>query len=81
MQILIYSIKLQNLPVDRQFKHDLGYWMTVFGAAATIITLFAGSLLQVNADLLYPIFFVEVIIFIVGIELALRNQRHHEHFP
>jgi len=67
--------------VERQFKHDLGYWMTVIGAAATIISVFIGSLLQINIDLLYLIFFVEVLVFIVGIELALRNQRHHEHFP
>lgn len=67
--------------VEQQFKHDLGYWMTVLGFAAVIITVFAGVLLQINIQLFYKMVFAELLVFLIGVELALRNQKHHEHFP
>lgn len=67
--------------MERQLKHDIGYWMTILGFASTIMTVFAGVLLQIDINLFYQVVFGELIIFIVGIELALRNQKHHEHFP
>lgn len=55
--------------------------MTVLGFASTIMTVFAGVLLQIDINIFYQVIFAELFVFILGIELALRNQRHHEHFP
>lgn len=69
------------ISVERQSKHFLGYWMTVLGFAAVIVTVFSGVLLQNSTGLMYNLVLVELAVFLIGIELALRNQRHSDHFP
>lgn len=65
--------------MDRQFKHDLGYWMSVFGFA---VVLFGGLLYPfATLDPVWSVYLAAggFVVFLVGAELALRNQRHLHH--
>jgi len=67
--------------VDSEDKHWIGYWMTVFGAAVVIVTGIFGSFINLGRNMVYTAVLAGLILFFVGAELALRNQRHQEHFP
>ncbi len=73
--------RLQKTVVERQVKHDIGYWMTILGAATVVIGGLFGSFLWFDTQLVLFVVIFGVVMFGVGAELALRNQRHEEHFP
>ena len=55
--------------------------MTVLGAATVIVGGLFGSFLWFDTQLVLSVVIFGVVMFGIGAELALRNQRHEEHFP
>lgn len=70
---------ISKLVVERQVKHDIGYWMTVIGASTVIAGGIFGALLSVEFQKILLAVFFGVIVFGVGAEMALRNQKHKEY--
>lgn len=71
----------QKQGVETQDKHDIGYWMTVLGASIVVFGGLFGTLLWFDTELVLAAVIFGVVVFGIGAELALRNQKHHEHFP
>lgn len=66
--------------MERQKKHDLGYWMTVIGFAAVVSGGLFGSFIGMDVQDVLKISGVGLAIFVIGAEMALRNGKHRYPF-
>lgn len=57
-------------------RHDLGYWMSIFGFAVVVFVGMFYGVLSLDADSALVIVGAGFVVFLIGAELALRNQRH-----
>jgi|GEM_PF-1874533 len=62
--------------MDGEDKHDLGYWLSILGFALVIVFgLFYGFVTSDGEVAFWGVVF-GFVVFVVGAELALRNQKH-----
>ena len=66
------------MELDRQERHDLGYWMSVFGFAVVVLIGMFYSFISLDAQIAVAAVVVGFLLFVAGAELALRNQKHEE---
>ena len=64
--------------MDREDKHDLGYWMSILGFAVVVFIGLFYSFISLDAEVAVVSVTVGFLLFIGGAELALRNQKHEE---
>lgn len=77
----VFLCKLIQLwTVDRQQKHDLGYWMTVIGFTSVVSGAMFGSYIGLEIHDVLGIIAVGLTVFAVGAEMALRNSKHRYPF-
>lgn len=72
----LFELCLVLYCMDSSDKHDLGYWMSIFGFALVVfVGLFYGFVSN-NAEVAFWVVVFGFVVFVVGAELALRNQKH-----
>jgi hypothetical protein len=64
------------LRVNRQQRHDVGYWMSILGFATVVSGALFGSLLSADTVLIVTVVGIGLGIFLLGGEMALRNMEH-----
>ena len=59
-------------------KHDLGYWLSIFGFALVVFVGLFYSFVRIKPNVAFWVVVTGFMVFVVGAELALRNQKHLE---
>lgn len=75
-----YAGEPSSYSVERQKKHDLGYWMTVIGFAVVVSGGLFGSFIGMEVLDALKIAGVGLTVFVIGVEMALRHGKHRHPF-
>ncbi len=73
-----YSNTSIQLTVDTEDKHVLGYWLSILGFATVVFIGLFYSFVNLDPQLAFWTLIGGFLVFLLGAELALNNQKHHE---
>jgi hypothetical protein len=62
--------------VNRQQRHDIGYWMSIIGFAVVVSSGIFGSLISMQTGAIVILAVLGFLFFLLGAEMALRNGTH-----
>lgn len=67
--------------MDQDTRHDIGYWMSIFGFSVAVFGVLVHASTAGDPEALTVLGVTGFSVFVIGMELALRNHGHRRRTP